>query len=251
MSSIFLVLQLMLQLVCLGFLVHYLREKRLIRDFAIRAVGRNKDPIEVVLTLGGEIFHTYKACHSNPSFIPLPIFCELGATPGSILRKGGCCSDLTRLTIVSLDTLGFKAGSITVCTASGEARHCLLEVSVPKQNVLIDPTYGFYYANGLGEGIELSDLQSGMRPSFVSLPNSNKLSYPPGIYYEFDYCKTKTANWTKSRVRKTVYRVLFFVTQGAIDRVKQPPVLEWPQIVLATSITAGLFCVNLALLLFG
>jgi hypothetical protein len=250
MSSTFLFVNLMLLSVSLGLLVHYWIEKKLIRDFAICAVGRNKKPLEVVLALAGEIFHTYKACHSNPSFIPLPIFSELGATPSSILRKGGCCSDLTRLTIVSLDALGFKAGSVTVCSASGEARHCLLEVSLQNHKVLVDPTYGFYYFNGLGGGIELSDLQGGTLPSFASLPDSNKLSYPSGIYYEFDYRQSKTANWTKSRVRKAVYRVLFFVTKGAIDRIKQPPVLEWPQIVLAASIIVLLLCINLALLLF-
>jgi hypothetical protein len=242
----------MLQLIYAGLLVHYFIEKKLISEFTIRAIGRNREPLEAVLALAGVIFQTQKnmPCHSDQAFVPFPLISSLGATPASILRMGGCCSGITRLTIVSLDALGFKAGSITVCPASGEARHCLLEVSLPKHNLLIDPTYGFYYVNELGRAIELSDLQSGTRPAFVSLPGSNKNGYPSGSYYDFDYCKTKTANWTHSRVRQAVYRVLFFMTGGAIDRLKQPPVLEWPQIVLATSITVLLLSMNLALLLF-
>ena len=133
---------------------------------------------------------------------------------------------------------------------SGEARHCLVEVFLQKHNVLLDPTYGVYYVDEQGGVLGLSDIQSGTRPSFVSLPNSNKRGYPTGSYYEFDYCQSKTANWTQTRVRKAVYRVLVFVTKGTIDRAKQPAVLEWPQLVLAISLTVFLLTMNLARLFF-
>ena len=246
----FLFVNLLLLVVSVGLLIHYWMEKKIIRDFAIRAVGGNNEPLKVALALAGEIFRIKKAWRSDQAFIPLTIFSALGKSPASILRMGGCCSDITRLTIVSLNALGFKAGSITVCTPLGEARHCLVEVSLGKHNVLLDATYGVYYVDELGRGLGLSHIQSGARPSFASLPHSNKRGYPSGSYYEFDYRQSKTANWTQSRVRKAVYRVLVFVTKGTIDRVKQPAALEWPQLVLATSLAVFLVSMNLAGLLF-
>ncbi len=249
MAIIFLFVNILLLAVCVGLLVHYWIEKKLVRDFAIRAAGMSTEPMETVLSMAGEVFRTNKSWHRAQPFIPLPIFSALGTTPGAILRTGGCCSDLTRLTIVSLDALGFTAGSITLCPASGEARHCLVEVSLPQRNLLIDPTYGFYYVDELEKWLDLSHLRSGTSPSFASLPHSTRRSYPSGSYYDFDYRQSKTANWTQSRVRKAVYRFLVFATKGTIDRVKQPAVLEWPQLVLATSLVFLFLFMNLARLL--
>ena len=115
MAITFLFVNLLLLVVSVGLLIHYWMEKKIIRDFAIRAVGGNNEPLKVALALAGEIFRTQKASRSNQDFIPLAIFSALGKSPASILRMGGCCSDITRLTIVSLNALGFKAGSITLC----------------------------------------------------------------------------------------------------------------------------------------
>jgi hypothetical protein len=257
MSCTFLLVNLMLLSVSLGLLVHCWTEKKMIRDFAISAIGTCNEPLEVVLALGGTIYRFRKSFQKSKSsgidhdLIPFPFFSALGATPGSILGKGGCCAGMTRLTIVSLDALGFKSGSITVSTPSGAYHHCLVEVSMSGHNLIIDPTYGLYYIDRLGQPIGLSDLQLGAAPSFASLPRSKRTSYPPGRYYKFDYRKTKTANWSRSCCLNSIHSVLNFVTNGAIDRFKQPVVLEWPQIVLATSITVLLLFMNLAMLVFG
>ena len=46
-----------------------------------------------------------------------------------------------------------------------------------------------------------------------------------------------------------MYRVLVFVTERTIDRVKQPALLEWPQVVLSTSVIVLLVFMNLAWLI--
>jgi hypothetical protein len=236
---------------CGWLFVDYWSEKKAVKQFAVRAVGNNKQSLLAVLLVAGEIFKSIKAipCNDDPHFISLPGLSSLGATPGSVLQRGGCCSGLARLNIVSLDALGYKAAQITVCHDSGEAQHCLLEVSLPSANVLIDPTYGIYYVDELGREIGLSDLHAGVRPSFASLPHSNAHGYPSGRYYDFDYRKTKTANWTKSWTRKALYRALFLLTKGAVDSLKQPVALEWPQAILACSMALTLIILNMAILI--
>ncbi|MBL8039517.1 MAG: hypothetical protein JNN16_18655 [Nitrospira sp.] len=239
-------------LVSLGLLAHSYLERECIKDFAKKAVRKHKDPLARVLALAGFIYYNLSGkARTDPYFIPIPLFNNLGGTPGSILKKGGCCSGLTRLTIVALKTLGIDAGSITLCLPSGQAQHCLLEVTLPTQNVLIDPTYGLYFVDELGRGMGLTKLQSGARPSFARLPYSIQTSYPENKYYEFDYRKTKTANWTKSRLRRILYRILVCATNGTIDQIKQPAFLEWPQFVLAAFGVAVCILLNSALIIIA
>jgi len=57
--------------------------------------------------------------------------------------------------------------------------------------------------------------------------------YPGGRYFAFDYRLTCTANWTMSPVRRVAYAVLNPLTSGRIDYLRLPPLLEWPEVLLA------------------
>ena len=84
--------------------------------------------------------------------------------------------------------------------------------------------------------LNFTSLREGQRPSFACLPGSTQNKYPQNDYYNFDYKNTKTANWTMSRLRKATYLVLHCVTMGGIDHVKQPSILEWPQLILVCNL---------------
>ena len=102
--------------------------------------------------------------------------------------------------------------------------------------MLVDPTYGLYYRGPSGTLIGLDPLRRGTQPVLVALRSNRPAAYPRDEYYDFDYMETKTANWTKSRVRRFVYRVAHPLTLGRIDTVRLPVLLEYPHILLATMI---------------
>ena len=235
-------------------LFHYWSEKQTIQNFARNIVRDLKDPNQEVLALCAAIYKLRTLLLPNhpgdPHFIPLVGFSALGATPANILHKGGCCSGLTRLAIVSLHSLGYKAWQIALYHMHGNAQHCLLEVSVAGRNILIDPTYGFYYVDDVGAPLSFSQLREGQRPSFACLPGSTKSDYPQNDYYNFDYQCTKTTNWTKSLLRKTSYLLLYFFTIGRIDRVKQPSFAEWPQLILVICLCGISLIINSYLFTF-
>ena len=204
-----------------------------------------------MLALSGAIHRIKKAGPSvrdDPHFIPVPPFSALGASPATTLRNGGCCSGLTRLNIVCLHSLAYKAWQITLYHSTGTARHCLLEVSFAGRNMLVDPTYGFYYVDEFGRGLGLSELRAGQCPSFASLPGSKDTSYPQNEYYQFDYTNTKTANWTINCIRKALYGILACITRGRIDTLRQPPYLEWPQLILISAISGVTLILDVILL---
>jgi hypothetical protein len=102
--------------------------------------------------------------------------------------------------------------------------------------VIVDPSYGFSYPGGDGEPLGLEQLRRGCVPHFRSLPGTRETQYPQNDYYDFRYSETRTANWTKSRVRRLAYRVLHRLTRGGIDTLRLHPLLEWPQLLLAAAL---------------
>jgi hypothetical protein len=166
----------------------------------------------------------------------------LGATPGAVLKYGGCCAGLSRLCIVSLAELGIRSRQITLYhRGTGKAQHCLVEVfpDGDGEPLIVDPVYGLYFVDSDGRGIGLGSLQKGIVPVLHKCPSGEPGAYPPYPYYDFDFAATKTANWTKSRLRRTVYRLLHIATSGAIDQVRLPPWLEWPQLQFVVLLTIG------------
>lgn len=227
-------------------IAHYWIERRRLHAIVSEWTGGAPRDIGTLLTLAG-IIHSRVRRAVDPPFVPLPLLSELGATPLSILLRGGCCSGLSRLYILSLHTLGVRAGQVTLYHVSGKAQHCLVQVWLGDRPVLVDPTYGFYYVDAAGDLIGLRALLNGETPHFVRLPMSVQDAYPPNDYYNFAYAQTKTANWTKGPLRRSCYRMLCWLTHGHIDRVEQPPFFEWPQLMLASSAVTVILMFNLML----
>src|SRR5262249_21724075 len=146
----------------------------------------------------------------------------------------------SRLYILCLARLGIRAHQITVYHRTGNAQHCLVEAALPDGPLIADPSYGVYYTADSAHPIGLEQLQQGAMPAFASLPHSDRAAYPPYPYFEFNFALTKTANWTKTRLRRAVHRALMPITSGRVNRLRVPVLLEWPQAVLA-----------IVLLLFG
>lgn len=227
-------------------ILHYRIERNGLRTFVSQCTHGGPHDLGVLLTLAG-IIHSHVQRANDPAFVPLPLFAELGATPLSVLLRGGCCSGLSRLYILSLNAMGIRAGQVTLYHASGRAQHCLVQVWLGDTPVLVDPTYGFYFVNARGELIGLRSLVDGETPRFVPLPMSVNDSYPSNDYYNFAFVHTKTANWTKSPLRRGAYRVLRWVTRERIDRMVQPSFLEWPQLMLASTTVTAIVAFNLLL----
>ena len=240
-------------------LAHYWSEERTLSAIAHRSVLRSERTFATALDLAGRVYVEISRS-SDPPFIPIRAVDILGATPVSILRRGGCCSGMTRLYITALATLGIRAAQVTLYHANGEGRHALAEVSMGKQRVVVDPTYGFYYVNLHGEPIGLDELRQGVKPEYRRLPHSQHRrprgdrtdeTYPANDYYNFDFSRTKTANWTKTWIRRSVYRILCVLTAGRIDTLRQPLWMEWPQIVVAAAVAMGVLMCDLAMLYWG
>jgi hypothetical protein len=168
-----------------------------------------------------------------------------------VLREGGCCSGLARLYILTLDAFGIHAAQVTLYHRTGKAQHCLVEVVIGAERILVDPLYGLRYRGSDGGAIALEDLRAGRRPSFDPLPFSEATAYPSHRYYDFEYRATKTANWTKTSPRRVGYRVLEVLSNGGVDCWRLPPLLEWPQIILTLMLLTGIALYDVCLLLYG
>ena len=220
-------LNLLMLAVSLGLLVQRRRDLGRLRSFvhSIHPVPRSQMKLLLELT---------RRCYRLPpirkdaSFCPR-VFGPLGATPSAVLRLGDCCSGRARLLILGLNELGIRAHQITLYHRAGHAQHCLVEARLDDRRLIVDPTYGVYFEGPDGEPISLRELQHGITPTYVPLFDDGTCGYPSNQYYDFDFCATKTANWTKSRLRSVSYAVLHKLIGGTIDRLEVPALLEWPQ----------------------
>ncbi len=244
----------------LGLWALYRQRRARLARFARRVTCGSDSPETATLLLARALFLRIKR-RPNPVFFA-PWLAPLGPSPTAVLDHGGCCSGIHRLFIASLDTLGIRSGQITVYRQPGPvAAHCLAQVHMPPAPMLIDVDYGVHYRHPQGGPINLTDLRAGLVPQlepFVTDPHARRVEgkicgppgYPANRYFEFDYRATCTANWTLSRVRRWAYRVLLWTTRGRVNEFLVPPLLEWPEVLLASVAAAlgvALFATDLAL----
>lgn len=230
-----------LALAILALLAHYLRERRLIHRFALGATRGEQNPGRAALALAA-VIHQRIPKGRDHAFLGLGFPPLLGATPGSVLRHGGCCSGISRLYIIALRTLGIRAAQVTLYHESGVGRHALVEVRTGTDRWIVDPTYGIHYVDEVGRPLGLAGLRAGVAPRFRPLRAGLRDGYPPDPYYTFDYPRSKTANWTMTLGRRLTYTPLHFLTLGGIDTLRQPGFLEWPQLLVACGAAVALIC---------
>jgi hypothetical protein len=201
------------------------RDLRRLREF-VEDLRRSPRSSALVLDVARQCF--LLPYLRDPVFYPR-LFGPLGATPSAVIRLGGCCSDRSRLLILALAELGIRAYQITLYHRAGHAQHCLVEACLGADTLIVDPSYGIYYVSSAGGPISLRDLQAGALPVYIPLMNDRACGYPTNAYYDFDFRTSKTANWTKTTSRRVVYRALRRLSRGAVDQLKVPALLEWPQ----------------------
>lgn len=225
------------------FFLYRLRRARIERFARIVTEG-TASPRDAVFQLARTLFLTVTR-GPDPTFL-VKFLTPLGPSPVAVLDHGGCCSGIHRLFIASLDAIGVRSAQITVYRQPGPvATHCLVQVALSPP-LIIDVDYGVWYTHFNGHALNLVDLHSGVRPVFEPFvqarPVDGKFSEPPGYpsdpYYDFDFSSTRTANWTKTPVRRAIYRVLHVLTQGRVNRILLPPVCEWPEMILAVALVA-------------
>ena len=218
-------------------LVHWAIEYRRLRRFVDSVVAVGQPEAEAALRLAGMLSNrTHR--WDDPPYLNRRL-ASFGATPSALIEEGGCCSGTSRLYILSLAVLGVRSYQITFYHESGAAQHCLVEVHLPDHPVIVDPVYGVYFTDLNGAPVGLEDLQRGERVEYRPLPGALSPGYPDDEYYAFDFGLTKTANWTATWQRRAVYAVLTRVIGRRVDRLRVPTVLEWPQVLLALSVTGG------------
>jgi transglutaminase-like putative cysteine protease len=244
---VLLVLNAIISIAIVGLITHFALEDRLVRQYvrSVTIYNPGDTSLSAATLIAGRVYHDVVPRPDDKSFIPVPLLSSLGATPGGVLRDGGCCSGTSRLAIVALHAAGIPAGQVTLYHSGGYAQHCLVEVVCPEGRAVIDPTYGLLFVDSEGSVLGLPELRAGALPTFRSLPESSKTAYPDNDYYNFDFANTKTTNWTKSWRRRSAHRLLSFLTRGHIDKTWQPVFLEWPQLVLATGLVAILIAATL------
>jgi hypothetical protein len=234
--------------VTLGLLLQRCRDRRRLRRFVQDIDLSRLDTRQIVLAIA-------RRCHAlpfrrDPTFCPR-LFGSLGATPSAVIRLGGCCSDRSRLLILALAELDIRAYQITLYHRAGHAQHCLVEVCLGDERLIVDPTYGLCYADADGAAMTLEALQRGRSPVYVPLMGGGACQYPRNAYYDFDFRTSKTANWTKSLARRLTYRGLRALGGGAVDRLEVPAVLEWPQHLAIAIATVGAAVVHIAMALIA
>ena len=222
---------------CAVLLAHRWHQSRRVRSWVNGlATVPLRSEREIAIVLAGRLRGMCRQTRRDP-LMPI-VGSVLGATPGAVLKHGGCCAGLSRLCIVSLAELGIRSRQITLYhRGTRKAQHCLVEVFPVGDTLIVDPVYGLYYEDSDGRGIGLASLQKGIVPIVYQCHSGAPGSYPPYPYYDFDFAATKTANWTKSRLRRVVYRLVHTATRGAIDTFRLPPWLEWPQLQFVVLIT--------------
>ena len=227
---------------------YYLRRRR-IAAFARGATHGCASQRDAAFALGRMIFAEVKRRGRDPVLIP-PL-AALGASPSTVLEKGGCCSGVQRLFITCLDSIGIRAAQITVFRrADPAAAHCLVQVKADGENILIDADYGVWLRQADGRPIDLFGLRSGVTPiiepfvldreaSYADCKKSRPAGYPDREYYLFDYELTRTANWAETWMRRALYPLLHRLTAGRVDCLLLPPICEWPEVLLAGSLSAS------------
>jgi hypothetical protein len=210
------------------------RERGVVATLARGIAAEQGSDLEVVLSIAHWINVTLPL-REDPIFLTR-VLGPLGGAPSAIIEHGGCCSGRARLLILACGALGHLAAQVTLYDRTGRAKHCLVEVRLREGTVLVDPTYDLYYRGPSGALIGLDPLRRGTQPVLVALRSNRPAAYPTDAYYNFDYLETKTANWTKSRARRVIYRVVHPLTLGRIDTVRLPVLLEYPHILLAAMI---------------
>lgn len=229
-------------LACVALALHFALQRRQLHAYARSlALGERKERLATLRVAKG--IWEIGAGHMDPFYLT-PLLQPLGASPITVIWAGGCCSGLSRLLIASLHSLGIRSSQVTLYHAEGRAQHCLVEVDLSDGAMLVDPSYGLYYETEDGDPMGLEALQSGERPVLRWMSDGGRGSYPEGDYYRFAFTKTRTANWTKSRVRRAAYALLRRVSSGAIDRFRLHPLMEWPQVLLAVGLLGVLVGVN-------
>jgi hypothetical protein len=230
-----------LVLVVAGLLYIYRNRKLRIAAFARQATFGARSPRDAAFALGRTIFSAVKR-GPDPLFLTR-LLAPLGASPPAILEKSACCSGIHRLYITSLNTIGVRAAQISVYSNLGV--HCMVQAQIEGERVIIDADYGVWLKHPRGGPINLQELQAGVSPiiePFVfdqvatyadSTRTPRPAGYPGDAYYRFDFAQTRTANWTRSTIRRVVYAVLKPITRGGVDSLLLPPILEWPEILLA------------------
>ena len=235
-------------LVMSGLLIHFAWERSVVRRYAADAVLSCSSPSAFVraIALCAAVHRDVGHLPDDQSFVNLPGLTSLGATPVGVLRCGGCCSGKSRVAIVALHSLGIRAAQATLYHVNGRAQHCLVEVRGGDRAVLLDPMYGLYFVDLQGEPIGIAHLRAGIRPHMRCLTDGSAATYPKNQYYEFDFQHTRTANWTKSAVRRAAYRAISWATRNGLDEFRQPAIAEWPQVVLCSFLGTGLLAAMLA-----
>jgi hypothetical protein len=228
-------------------LCEYHRRRQRIAEFARHATLGSRSQRDAAFTLASAIFGGVQRRGKDPFFLSR-VLAPLGASPTTVLKRGGCCSGLHRLFITALDTLGIRAAQVTVFRrADPAAAHCLAQVMADGVKILIDADYGVWFRRPDGRPIDLVGLRSGVKPviePFVldrqapcaESTRTRSAGYPGGDYYRFDYELTRTANWAETWTKRTAYRVLYPLTAGQIDCLLLPPILEWPEVLVASGL---------------
>ena len=211
-------------------------EWRAVRALARRITRHSTDPMTRVLAVARYARSRVSDRPDDPYFCGMPWLEPLGASPLAILRDGGCCSGRSRVCTLLLRAAGVAAHQITLYHRSGCAQHALVEARLPGFSVLLDPAYDLYYVDEQGRPLCSDALRAGRQPCFRALDDNADAAYPADVYYDFDFERTRTANWTRSIPRRIAYRILHSLTRGRIDRMPQPVLLEWPQLVLAMAL---------------
>lgn len=225
--------------VAAGLLLQQRADRNRLAGFARAIAQPPRSKREIVLAATSRI-HGLPS-RPDPVFLS-PLFKAMGATPGAVIQSGGCCSGKSRLLILTLAELGIRSYQITLYHQDGHAQHCLVETCLGKDRLIVDPSYGIYFATRGGDDLSLRDLQAGVTPVQLPVAPERKCGYPhDNPYYAFDYPASKTANWTSSPIRRIAYRLLHVASKGAVDRLRVPALLEWPQhIFIALAASLGL-----------
>lgn len=190
---------------------------------------------EKVIKLLDWIYHN-KVFGKNRDYL---IFKSLGATPVSVLEKGGDCADKSKLMWSILDQIGINSTMIVLYDPkTGKPVHTVIEAEYsPGKRMIVDPVYNLFFPKGNIEYYGLIEMRKDakiLEDRVTYLRSKAKAEDKINRYHlhSSTYHFATSMNWRKNPFTRLLFRVLYPYYGDNIYVIKRPAFLERPKMFL-------------------
>jgi hypothetical protein len=184
--------------------------------------------------------------NTNDSYLFLPLFGPLRATPRQVAVHGGDCADRSRLLVVLLGLRGIRGSKWALYSPDDIPDHAVVELDAEQGKMVVDGLFGLWFPRPGGGYYGIQDLRQ--NPRILServlelrakkqRPGTDKLEQYPLMRYVYN--APHSINWEKSALTRLVYRILHKVLGARVDDMPRPAISEQPALMLIVLLAGG------------